>query len=300
MGYIALTQLQTFLRGRGIAPGVVSEVTGIGGQHSSDPKRLRDLIKGSHEPWFGEAMKIYRLFGNLPNMLQLTGATMEAAVAAAGPAGDDDWPSWISGEDQSLSLAIRITKRLGLDDPIQLTEHGTAWRLVKHVLISNERNAAHGECPWCLTAYPNHRELCLAAAIMRPGLPAGSRIAIFRPGYQGRGGRAQTSHILEYLRLAGSTLRARDNGTSETARGTKVTQREIAEVLEYDMFHYARIERKEMPLPLKKAEVLARFYGIDVDDLYRRPTEFNPAPTLTRAPSMRYVPKEVRRAAATT
>lgn len=259
---VLMLELARIRQHRDLKWATLSKVTGINWEHlkhleSLDPKRKT-------EAWFDEALIISRAL--------CTGGIWP--LITAGPIKDVDLGRTLpdnldllmfrSGGRIKLSVACRVSRILGLADPVELVQpfHGLANELWR-VISTNERNAAPGNCRWCnqpIVGDAGHLPTCLPDQIWgRRGEEMAPRIKALVPPERRGVGRPVSSPAW---------------GLAAIRDQLGLTQAEMAAKLGFKASsHYAQIERGEVKVRLDKADVFAVILGVDRHDIMRKSVE---------------------------
>ena len=216
--------------------------------------RLKDIELRKAEPWWDEALAIARAMGcsvhELLSSRDVTNLDLDPRFHAA------DLRFWEQGLRLPLSLALRLQVRFGLPS-VEDLEPTMLMRQIWDIVEASERHPeAPGWCPWCQAdrvAGELHRDDCLPHNIIgsRRVLDVADTPEGPRPA---RGGQRSGSAKVRGLRA----IRER--------AGLK--QSEMAEQLEFNVNHYARVERGELPLTLAKAEQVTRLFGATREEIF--------------------------------
>jgi transcriptional regulator with XRE-family HTH domain len=224
-------------------------------------ERLTKIEQRELEPWFDETILLARGVGAAGILPLLPSGDLTLSEMAGGET-PHDLELWRSGRRAPLSLALRITLRFGLTDPMQL-HVSPIQRQIWQMIESGDRSVeAPGWCPWCgvdrladaTGARKPHLPTCLPNNLWAPNdIP--TSVEPLKPmvkrAYQQSG---KIAYGLKALRIA------RGLSQVQAAAGAGVVPN-----------HYARIERGELKLMLKTANTLAAFYGVDRETLYIHP-----------------------------
>lgn len=238
---------------------ILARITGIPGD------RIKDFETGKErlEPWLDEAALLARCLcvGGIINLINTSGSLTDCDI---GTHLVSDIAYLRAGSRLPLSMACRLTIKLGLRDPIELIPDRVGlqtWDLVAR----NERGAGPGECPVCLAdtyAGAGHLPTCLgdivygARDIGRDTL--GPRPRVERYGERRAGG-SGTAFGLKDVRLA-----------------ARLTQKQVADAIGMSQSYIAQMERGETPMRVAKAEALAQVLRIDVAEIYKRAPDTPP------------------------
>lgn len=223
----------------------LEHVTGI------DAQRLRTLELRLAEPWYDEAVLLSYALGTVGILPLITSGTL--TDCDLGDPTENDLPHWRSGARAPLSLAGRVAKTFGLDDPRQLSVDALA-RQVWEITGANDRHPEHaGVCPWCVADIglgEAHLDTCLPANLYSPhDIPHEG--VVLMPSRKHERSKGIVAHGLKELRLARNMI-----------------QKETADVLGIHVNYYARLERADVPLTIEHADRLAAYYDVDRALLY--------------------------------
>jgi len=236
-----------------------------------DAARLGDLASinpaRACEPWLWEAHMLARVLG-VDDIATLIGTPI--ADITTHEAIHRDIDIWRSGVPLPLTTAIRLTKRFGLADPIDLHDIATLrgrnpiLRETWETLASGERLAALGGqagCPWCMqpiTAGADHLDTCVPANLWGP-----------------RGRDIEGIHP--------ETIRPRSPGkqvlgNSHYAPGLRAvrhkalkTRTQMADTLGISLGHYSKLEGCKAKLPYDLAVKIGHIFSVRPLDLTSPP-----------------------------
>jgi transcriptional regulator with XRE-family HTH domain len=222
--------------------------------HLSDisNQRLRELELRDREPWFDEALTLSQILRTtLPALI----ASESLTLCDLGPSLPTDTAIWRSGARCSLSLACRVARAFGLDDPAFLTCTDLT-RQVWEVIGANDRHPEHGGlCPWCIADIAMgepHLATCLPANLWGPHVQPDTPLIAAAPAVRPVKAKGIPALNLRVHRVNAGRI-----------------QKEISDVLGINVNYYARLERGDGPLSPAHAATLAAYYGVDRALLYR-------------------------------
>lgn len=256
--------LKAQYQAKGIPPAILADVTGI------TRERLGKLYNsvGQEEPWLDEAVALHRVLGTAGvNQLISMSGTLTDDIPM-GFATDGDVDALRAGLRLPLSLACRLVRRFGLDDPKELLPTPREMQ-VWSVLEDNARyvydRGVSRACPWCL-GVPDpalggnirHLETCLPDALW------GSRSTV-SPSELGYIPRPQGSkpHMRGFSRKAPGLRPLRER--------LGKTQAQFAHENGIDANYLSKIELGHVPLTLRNAERIAANYRVDLPSLFVAP-----------------------------
>jgi transcriptional regulator with XRE-family HTH domain len=250
---IYLTNLRNTRLALDIKRGHIARITGI------DEPRIRALELREAEPWFDEACKLARTLCCM-RICDLLGDDWREDSLITSPM-PNDLEVWRSGYRAPLSLALRISALFGLDDPYHLDVTPLMQQLWSVVEASERHPEAPGWCPWCaadIIGGDPHLPTCLGHNLLIPHLQRTGLgdLDLPRPYQKGQARMSAVAYGLKALRL-----------------GKELTQVQLAEQLGMGQNYYSQLERGVLPLTLKKANIIAAFYGVDRAVLYAAPED---------------------------
>lgn len=257
-----LANLKATRLSKGVTAPVLASITGI--EHDRI-KELESLtVSKRSEPWLDEAALLSRALCTEGITPLITSDNLTACDLGLDVGGDLD--AYRAGLRIPLSSACRIAVQLGLPDP-ELLIPDTLHRQVWDVLNATERHPeAAGWCAWCgadIFSGKPHLPTCLPDNLWGRDYTLRDTItATPRPERAGNSGLSTSGK--------GWGLKAFRNSLNG---GEGVTQRELADAVDIDRNHYARMERCELPLTLTNARRMASHWRVDVDTFYRKPGE---------------------------
>lgn len=172
--YLALDNLLPLRKAAGLQPATIARATGI------ELERLKGIGRRTNtviEPWLDEAWAVGRTLNTdgitpLITSGDLTSLASHPAVEAVVP--DMAMRGWRARVRLPLTVAVRLTIDMGLDDPADLMtlsrgSLGAKLRQVWSLIEANERGARSGDCPLCLADRENgesHAPTCLMDTLM--------------------------------------------------------------------------------------------------------------------------------------
>lgn len=220
--------------------------------------RFNELEQNKSEPWHDEALILANIF-NTGSIMTLVGvgdnsvATLRSMAGLTFPA---DLDTWRSGLRCPLSLALRITLRFGLRDPIEL-EALPVHRQIWEVMCASERNQdGPGWCPWCradiIGGHP-HTAMCLPANLWGPLDPAL---------------KAQIRSLPRVAKAGKLELGVKAKGLRAIRTAQRLKQEDMARVIGVVTNHYAKLERGACPLAPAKARLIADTFNVGLEEIY--------------------------------
>ena len=241
------SNLRPLRMSRGIPRHVLAAITAI------DPQRLADIELRKVEPWLDEATTIAAILNasahDLLSPKDLVDFDLDPRFFAS------DIKFWQDGYRLPLSIALRLQHRYGLPS-VEHLHPSPFMRQLWDIMEASERHpSAPGWCPWCQAhraAGEPHTGDCLPHNLL--GVRTPRAFDDVNGPQPARGGRRSGS--------------ARVHGLRALRERLGLTQADMASHLDYNANHYARIERSELPLPLTKADVLAKLFGVTRDEIY--------------------------------
>jgi transcriptional regulator with XRE-family HTH domain len=248
---ITLDNVKSLRLTRGLKRSQLANITGI------DDERLRDIELRRAEPWFDEALLLHRVLntdGIIPLLSDYLTTSLDNLPRPT------DRHAWATGLRAPLSLALRIATAFGLSDPAELCTTST-HRQLWAITASNERHPeAPGWCPWCaadIFSNEPHLPTCLGHNLfgLRGSAPATLAYNL-APAHKTFGQASYPGYGLLALREASGQRQA------DVAAGAGMGSD-----------YYAKLERLEQPLTLRKADQLAAHFGVDRAVLYVKPGE---------------------------
>lgn len=252
---LTLARLSDTRIAKGVTRSVLSNLTGI------DVDDLRNLETGDklREPWFDEAILIASCL-NTGGILPLIDPK-HLILRELGPFRESDLTFLHGGARIPLTMAIRISTHIGLDDPIELrttARHSQLWDIIS----TNERGAEPGQCPYCLadslTNEP-HDTFCLFTNLLRP-----------------RNARVQTpvnAPSPAIKRLTNVRSGGYACGLQDLRKRMGMTQQDLSTLTGIPAMYISRIERLDLRLTAPKANVIATALEVDTALLYAQPPE---------------------------
>lgn len=242
-----LHQLKPIRRGR--EPAVTTAM--IASCTMMSPDHVREIDNRKHEPYLDEAVSIAWAL-NLPGIMPMISPDNLADLDLGVPL-PSDVSMLRAGARLPLSVACRVTLKLGLTDPMQLTT-----RPIDRELWTMTLERSGGICPICraqLVGEQGHLPACLPDNLYgaRDHERTGATPLAKRPG-KGR----RSSDIAKGLR------------TQREARGLQA--QELARMCgEMDPTYLSKLETGKQALTLDKAKVIAAVLGCDEALLYVDP-----------------------------
>lgn len=225
-----------------------------------EPTRLRDLELRNAEPWFDEALRIARAFGvsvhDLCRTDDMTAFNDDLRFFTV------DLKFWCEGVRLPLSIAMRLQRRFGLPMVDDLDQSPLIRQLWSILECSERHPEAPGWCPWCqadIIGGDPHADHCL------PHLLLGERAAL---GYETEAGTADPPRPGRKGSRKGS---AKVPGLKALRERLLLTQVGMADKIGFNVNHYARVERCELPLVLPKADLICQLFNVSRDALFSAP-----------------------------
>lgn len=249
---LTLTNLRNLRTARNLSRPLLSELTSINLDRLAMLER-----KDQVEPWFEECVRLVRVLGTSGIRPLIVSDNLTEIETEEFPT---DLAAWRSPAHKPLSLAFRIACRFGLDDPYDLCTTHLA-RQVWSVVEACERlpvGSGPGTCPWCIADVRGgsaHLPTCLPHNLWAP-----------------HDGPVPESMLLPTRKVPrAAAIPAWGLRQFRDRKGWR--QREVAERMEVNVNHYARMERGQLPLTLAQADKLAAIYGVERSVLYAKPAE---------------------------
>lgn len=224
------------------------------------PARLAQIELRQAEPWFDEAIAIARTMN--VSVHDLFAPEDMKAFDADPRFNVVDLKFWSDGVRLPLPFAMRLQIIFGLptlEDLIPSPLTRQLWA----VLEATERHPeAAGWCAWCqadIFGGEPHTDHCLPHNLL-------GRRAV-------RDGRvdAGTADAPLPARKGARARSAKVPGLKALRERLYLTQAGMAERVGFNINHYARIERGELPLVLTKADYICQLFNVSRDSLFAAP-----------------------------
>lgn len=255
--HLHLAMLKPIRMTRGITARQLSDLTTIPHKRLSLLESLSNNYRA--EPWLDEAYLLSRALGT-NGIYPLVGDSM-LETADLGISPFDDLDVWATDARIPLSLAIRLTRRFGFDDPEQLVVT-PLQRQLWEILERSERTPASGYCPWCAAN----------TATGERHLP--SCIPHFLYGMRGTRPKESFVGTLPGVRTPGRVRVGSGPGWGLKALRKKwnLTQDQFVKSTGFrNASYYCAIEQGRRPLTIEQANRIAAAFKVDVASLYRKP-----------------------------